>query len=602
MKFKRTRKFLSVAIGIAVAGQTLLPLSASAAARGSDERETRTPIKHLIVVIGENHTFDNLFGGYRPRRGQTIDNLLSKGIINTDGTPGPNFAAAAQQQASDTDVYRVDPLPTGAYAVLPQPNTTYATGLPANSPDARFPADLPNGPFQITRYVPYDSYTGDPVHRFFQMWQQVDKGRHDLFPWVATTASIGPSNDGFSPTPTKPGQGGESMGFYNMNTGDAAAFKAMADNYAIGDNYHQAIMGGTGANFLALVTGDVAYHADHGAADVPPANQIENPNPQQGLNNWYTEDGYRGGSYVNCSDPSQPGVAAVTGFLHTLPYKTFRNGNCAANHYYLVNNYKLGYGYDGTPLALGADKFTLPPQTLPTIADALAAKHISWKYYSGGRVPNAAPTGEYCGICDPLTGFTSIMTTPLKDNLQGVEQFYGDVASGELPAVSFVRPFESSAGHPANAKLANYEKFVADIIGRVQSNKALWAGTAILITTDEGGGYYDSGYIQIVDFFGDGTRIPLIAVSPYAKRGYVDHTYYDHASVLKFIERNWELAPLSDRSRDNLPNPIVAHADPYSPVNAPAIGDLMNLFDFSRADVDRDDHWEKEEGHGLTDR
>ena len=63
--------------------------------------------------------------------------------------------------------------------------------------------------------------------------------------------------------------------------------------------------------------------------------------------------------------------------------------------------------------------------------------------------------------------------------------------------------------------------------------------TAILVTIDEGGGYYDSGYIQILDFFGDGTRIPLIAVSPFAKKGYVDHTYYDHVSVLKFIERNW---------------------------------------------------------------
>jgi len=63
---------------------------------------------------------------------------------------------------------------------------------------------------------------------------------------------------------------------------------------------------------------------------------------------------------------------------------------------------------------------------------------------------------------------------------------------------------------------------------------------AIVITYDEGGGYYDSGYIQPLDFFGDGTRIPLIAVSPYTKNGFVDHTYYDHASVLKFIEWNWE--------------------------------------------------------------
>jgi phospholipase C len=72
----------------------------------------------------------------------------------------------------------------------------------------------------------------------------------------------------------------------------------------------------------------------------------------------------------------------------------------------------------------------------------------------------------------------------------------------------------------------------------------------------------------------------LIAISPFARRGYVDHTYYDHASVLKFIERNWRLPPLSDRSRDNLPNPEMSSADPYVPANRPAIGDLMNLFNF----------------------
>jgi len=121
---------------------------------------------------------------------------------------------------------------------------------------------------------------------------------------------------------------------------------------------------------------------------------------------------------------------------------------------------------------------------------------------------------------------------------------------------------------------------VIDLIARVQANPAVWGKTAILITTDEGGGYYDSGYIQPLDFFGDGTRIPLIAVSPFAKPGFVDHTYSDHVSILKFIERNWELPPLSDRSRDTLPNPVTRPDEPYVPLNGPAIGDLMDLFTF----------------------
>jgi phospholipase C len=73
------------------------------------------------------------------------------------------------------------------------------------------------------------------------------------------------------------------------------------------------------------------------------------------------------------------------------------------------------------------------------------------------------------------------------------------------------------------------------------------------MTFDEGDGSYVSAYIQALDFFGDGTRIPLLAISPYVKPGRIDHTYSDHGSILKFIEANWGLRPLSARSRDNLP-------------------------------------------------
>jgi acid phosphatase len=551
--------------------------------------QASTPIEHVIVIIGENHTFDNIFGTYAPGGGQRVSNLLSNGIVNADGSPGPKFGLAAQQKADDRHVYQLSPNKLGPYATLPQPQTTYATGQPPGVPDMRFPANLPNGPFQITKYVPYSAHTGDPVHRFFQMWQQYDEGRLDLFPWVAVTTGIGGQNTP-PPTPANTFQGGEAMGFYNMQTGDAPLFHQLARRYAIGDNYHQPIMGGTGANFLALVTGDVAFHNNNGQPDTPPANQIENPDPTPGTNNFYQQDGYSGGSYVNCADENQPGVAPVRHYLGSLPYSPFNNGNCAPNTYYLVNNYGLGYTADGTPKPLGPALFTLPPQRIPTIADALSAKGVSWKWYTGGRTADGKTTDEYCGICDPLTGFTSIMTTGLKNNLQGMDAFNQDVQDeSRFPAVAFVRPPESLAGHPANATVPDYEKFVGDLIAKVRGNRELWKKTAILVTVDEGGGYYDSGYIQPVDFFGDGTRIPLIVVSQHAKRDYVDHTYYDHVSILKFIEANWGLAPLSARSRDNLPNPLVdSRGDPYRPVNRPAIGDLMNLFDFHNG-AHRDD-------------
>jgi phospholipase C len=115
----------------------------------------------------------------------------------------------------------------------------------------------------------------------------------------------------------------------------------------------------------------------------------------------------------------------------------------------------------------------------------------------------------------------------------------------------------------------------------VKANKNLWAETAIFVTFDEGGGYWDSGYVQPLDFFGDGTRIPMIVVSPFSTGGHISHTYTDHVSTLKFIERNRSLRPLSKRSRDNLPNPVT-EANPYVPVNSPAIGDLTDMFDFDR--------------------
>jgi phospholipase C len=254
---------------------------------------------------------------------------------------------------------------------------------------------------------------------------------------------------------------------------------------------------------------------------------------------------------------------------------------------------------------LGPTSFTLPPQSLPTIADVMTAKGVSWKYYSGDRGNDPAVFANsvdgvpllfhsYCGICDPLTGYLSIMKNPSEEaKLQNYGAFLNDIQNSTLPAVSFVRPFETLAGHPADSTTDNYEKFLQALINRVKGNPELWNSTAIFITTDEGGGYYDSGYIQPVDFLGDGTRIPLIAVSPFAKKGYVDHTYYDHVSLLKFIERNWDLPKISDRSRDNLPNPIHDRDDnQYRPENSPAIGDLMNLFAFNQGhdgDHDADD-------------
>ena len=172
------------------------------------------------------------------------------------------------------------------------------------------------------------------------------------------------------------------------------------------------------------------------------------------------------------------------------------------------------------------------------------------------------------------------MTTALRNNIQDYTQFAIDLGNRDLPAVSFIKPDGINDGHPASSSLSLFETFSTDIVNEVIKNPEVFKDTAILITFDEGGGYYDSGYVQPLNFFGSGVRIPLMIVSPYAKKGYVDHTYNDHVSILKFIEKNWRLSTLSARSLDNLPNPEATLANPYVPTNSPAIGDLMTLFDF----------------------
>jgi len=239
----------------------------------------------------------------------------------------------------------------------------------------------------------------------------------------------------------------------------------------------------------------------------------------------------------------------------------------------------------------------------------------SWNDYVSDPNPETNPAGYlYCTICNPYLYSMSTMTGAIqlgggvsederKLHLFDTVDLYNDLATGNLPAFSIVKPNALNDGHPASSKLDLFESFTHKIIKELKANPKLWKDTAVLITWDEGGGYWDSGYIQPVDYFGDGTRIPLIAVSRYAAGGRVVHTYYDHASIAKFVEANWApaiaagspagwpvpglakwpQATLSTRSRDNLPNPKIAKHAPYAPTNGPAIGNLMDMFQFPKS-------------------
>jgi phospholipase C len=627
------------AVAVGAGANAAAASAADAGAQTTGDSNTKSPIKHVIVIIGENRTFDHVFATYKPKGAQKIDNLLSRGIINADGTPGPNFSEAIQYTAIDSSPssYQISPgdktpygvlpavlaggattpyvstvaeaeqdengLPVGYYPFL----TTGGTGLTSGTVDTRLPnaSTLPPGPFQLTPHIAYDAYSASPVHRFYQMWQQLDCNvdfatqwnpsgcRADLFPWVETT--IGAGDNGLTQAQYTKGapfteqstqEGSAAMGFYNVQQGDVPYFKQLADQYVLSDNFHQSIQGGTGANHVALGTGDAIWFSDgEGNALVPPTMDIENPDPQPGTNNFYAQDGYSGGTYSNCADETQPGVPSVVAYLKQMGVKP----NCDEGHYYLLNNYNPGYFGDGT--VNNTDSFTIPPSSVRTIGDELLEAGISWRYYGDGWETYLAdpegyePGNEYCNICNPFQYSTSLMTNESVriTNLKDTADLYNDIENNDfLPAFAIVKPSGLTDGHPASSKLDLFEGFTKKIIDLIKSKPDLWKDTAIFVTFDEGGGYYDSGYVQPVDFFGDGTRIPLIIVSPHATGGRIDHEYGDHVSILKFVERNWGLGPITGRSRDNLPNPTVTKRNPYVPTNSPALSDLWGVFDFGQ--------------------
>jgi phospholipase C len=588
-----------------------------------DAIKTASPIKHVIIVVGENRSFDHLFATYVPQRHDAkILNLLSQGIVNADGTPGPNFAKAQQYQimsAPNFGKYFISANKTqkSLYAMLPTPDVngvqnppaaailglpggdpglpaadqflfgTGGTGLPySEGPDIRITnvSTLPPGPFQMTGpTMPYDAYTGDTIHQFFQMYQQMDcavdkehvtKGNptgclHDLQSAVTTTYATPP---GGTPRDT-----GQTMAFFNMQKGDVPYLKSLADQYTMSDNYHQPVMGGTGPDSVPLGFADQVFFGDGaGNAATPPASTIYNPDPKPGTLNQYTLRK----QWFNCSDASQPGIQPILSYLNKLPYGV--DPKCDQGHYYNAVNIDPAWTPQGTPSGAGS----IPAVTMTSIGDLLSAKNIPWKYYGGGY--NVSGTGApldglYCNICNP---FEYQLNYPAMraDHMRDITDLFTDLQNGTLPAVSYVKPDGTMDGHPASSKFDLFEAFVKNIISLAQSNKEEWKETAIFVTVDEGGGYYDSGFIQPVDFFGTGPRIPMISVSPFSTGGRITHSYTEHSSFVKFVERNWGLGTLTKRSRDNLPNPKMDGENSYVPSNMPAIGDLFDMFDFDEHD------------------
>ena len=235
-----------------------------------------------------------------------------------------------------------------------------------------------------------------------------------------------------------------------------------------------------------------------------------------------------------------------------------------------VNTTQPPYQPSRIPPAKGGDpryadpaRHTLPPQKLKTIGDTLSAKGVSWVWYSGAwddavkdgmQPPDAkrviinyrekgAP--NFVTHHQPFNYFERFAPgrADRERHLQDYKDLVAAIDKGDLPQVAFYKPQGNLNQHPGYADVLSGDEHVAALITKIKASP-LWNSTAIIVTYDENGGFWDHVAPPKGDRWGPGSRIPAIVVSPYARRGFVDHTYYDTTSILKLITRRFGLEPL----------------------------------------------------------
>jgi acid phosphatase len=350
--------------------------------------------------------------------------------------------------------------------------------------DPRFPDSLPNAPFPIDQYVSMDQVSPSPVHRFYQHQLQMDGGKMDRY--VAWTNA-----------------GGLPMGYYDTQQ---LPLYPYARDYTLADNFFTAAFGGSMLNHFWLI-----------CACTPV---------------------WPGAPLNIVAQPEFDTAGALTG----LP----KDGDVTPDGY-VVNDVEPLY----KPHKAGvATEDRMPPQTLPTIGERLADAGISWAWYAEGwddaltEKPNPTLVFHH----QPFVYFreyaegTPERATHLKDE----QDFLTSLNEGTLPTVSFIKPDNRHDEHPGDAEVLASEQYVADLIEQVK-NSPTWRDSAIIVTYDDFGGWYDHVAPSVGDRWGPGGRVPMLIISPYARKGFVDHTLYDTTSILKFIEWRYGLEPLTDR-------------------------------------------------------
>ncbi|HVZ98438.1 MAG TPA: alkaline phosphatase family protein [Chitinophagaceae bacterium] len=352
-----------------------------------------------------------------------------------------------------------------------------------------FPQNLPNQYFDIDQYVSPEIVTPDVMHAYYQEQLQIDGGKMDKY---ALYNSIYGNS------------GGLTMGYYKTKILPMYEF---ARKYTLCDNFFHSAFGGSFINHMWLIA---------------------------------------------AATPLFPNAPAIMRAQLEPSGKLIQDGQVSPDGYVVNTSFTKN-----TPHPFGIDSSTLVPDlTMPTIGDRLNEKNISWAWYSGGWDDAIAgnPPASFQFHHQPFAYFANYAdgTPGRKEHLKDEKDFISAAKSGNLPAVSFVKPLGINNEHPGYSPLAEGEKHTVDLIKDVL-NGPDGDDAVIIVTYDEHGGFWDHVPPPVIDRWGPGTRVPAIIISKFAKRGYVDHTQYETVSILSFIEKRWGLAPLSDRDKNANP-------------------------------------------------
>ncbi|WP_226911402.1 acid phosphatase [Gallaecimonas mangrovi] len=479
-------------------------------------------IDNVVVIFGENRSFDNLYGLF----------------------PGANGIANSLKQENYKQLDR-----TGRHAPAFLPPAWGGLTGPGVTPviTEEMTERLPNVPFQINDpggfNLGVNVRTRDLVHRFYQNQMQIDDGRNDKFVAYSDAGAL-------------------VMGYYD---GSKLPLWQIAKQYTLADNFFMGGFGGSFFNHIRLVCACSPYypHADKS----PAKDKIAVVNP----------------------DGVSLKIAANSPKSDLQGPPKFVNDGALTPDFYAVNTMQPPYQPSGVAPAPGGDPrfadpndpHTLPPQTQKHIGDMLDSRKVSWAWYSGAWDAALAdrsliykfPKPNFQAHHQPFNYFKDMApgTEERKEHLKDEKDFLAAIKAGNLPAVSFYKPQGNLNQHSGYANVYDGDKHIADIIHKLQQSPQ-WKHMLIVVTYDENGGYWDHVSPPKGDRWGPGSRIPAIIVSPYAKRGFVDHQFYDTTSILRFITKRWQLPELKG---------LVIRDEALKANNSPALGDLTHALDLS---------------------